>query len=208
MQKTNYNIKNSPFLNFTCSRYSISARINAKSTYDYCKKNNLSFFIVSLACLIKGVNSVPNLHKTIINNEEKEFNKIDGITPLLDEDMNMFEMRFPSPNENESLKEWYNKIVNLRDKILNKEKESFSVAMEKRDEEGIANFSCIPWIDFDNITPAICKPHQIQPLITWGKIREDGEMSVAIAVNHIFVYGHDLGIFYKNIQNYFNNPEF
>ena len=77
--------------------------------------------------------------------------------------------------------------------------------MFKRDSENIANFSCIPWVDFDSITSAIVQNNQIQPLITWGKVDENYEMTVSITVNHIFVNGRELGYFYENVEKEFNS---
>lgn len=76
--------------------------------------------------------------------------------------------------------------------------------MEKRDYENIANYSCIPWVDFESITSVILTGNQIQPLITWGKVNKNYEMSVAITVSHIFVNGRELGLFYKKVQENFN----
>lgn len=71
--------------------------------------------------------------------------------------------------------------------------------------ENIANFSCIPWVDFDSITSCIVEANQIQPLITWGRVNKDYEMTVSITVSHIFVNGQELGHFYKYAQNEFEN---
>jgi len=76
--------------------------------------------------------------------------------------------------------------------------------MEKRDFTNIANFSCIPWVDFDSITNCVLNNHQIQPLITWGKVNKNYEMSISITVSHIFVNGQDLAYFYKNAEKEFN----
>ena len=83
--------------------------------------------------------------------------------------------------------------------------EGFKLDMFKRDFENIANFSCIPWVDFDSITTVIVTNNQIQPLITWGRVNEDYEMSVSITVSHIFVNGRELGYFYENLQKELDN---
>ena len=77
--------------------------------------------------------------------------------------------------------------------------------VSERDVINIANFSCIPWVDFDTITSIIDTPKQTQPLVTWGKVNKDYEMSVAITVSHIFVNGRELGYFYENAQKEFDN---
>lgn len=66
------------------------------------------------------------------------------------------------------------------------------------DETNIANFSCMPWFDFNVIINCIIDGKAIQPLITWGKVNKNYEMSVAITFNPIFVNGRELGYFYEN----------
>ena len=77
--------------------------------------------------------------------------------------------------------------------------------MLERDYTNIANYSCIPWVDFDSITSCEVNPRAIQPLITWGKVNDDYEMTVSITVNHIFVVGRDLAYFYEYAQKEFDS---
>lgn len=206
MKKLDFNLKESPFYNFQNARTDISFKVNAQNTYEYCKKNNLSFFIISLGCLLKGLNDVPELRRKIINNQAVEFDKIDGVTPLLDKNNNMLEMRVTSIEKNQTLKDWHDKVKKEEKSIINHEKPSFNIDMDFRDQEPIANFSCVPWVNFESISPCVTEPHQTQPLITWGKL-VNGKMTVAISTSHIFVFGIHIGLFNKSIQKYFNNPE-
>lgn len=207
MKELDFNISESPFSDFFTSRYSMSFRIDIQKAWEYSKDNDLSFFIVSLACLLCGLNSVPELRRRIIGGKAFEFDKIDGITPIMNEDESVFEeMRVSPPTESESFENWHDKVVDIRDSILEGKTKGFSIGMTKRDIEPIANFSCIPWVDFDTLVNCISEPHQIQPLITWGKVSENKKMPVAIAINHIFVYGKHIGQFQNNTQKYFNNP--
>lgn len=207
MKELDFDLKDSPFSNFFTSRCSISARINVKNVLNFCNEKNLSFFVLSLGCLLSGLNSVPELRRRILNGKAIEFDKLDAIVPIMDKDESIFEeMRVSPPKKSESLKEWHDRVINLRDSILNGNKQGFSLEITKRDIEPIGNFSCIPWVDFDTLSNCILEPHQVQPLITWGKV-SNNKMSVAIAFNHIFVYGRQIGHFYDNVQEYFNNPE-
>ena len=45
----------------------------------------------------------------------------------------------------------------------------------------------------------------IQPLITWGKVNDDYEMSISITVSHIFVNGRELAYFFENAQKEFDS---
>lgn len=206
MKEIEFDLKNNPFINFQSSRYTMSSRINASKLWDYCHENDKSFFIMSLGCLMNAVNKVPEFKRRIINDKVVEYDYLEGTCPIMNENENIFkEMRVKVPQEFENIHEWHDYVKKLSTDILTGKKEGFSIEMMKRDVENIANFSCIPWVDFDSITSAFTTGRQIQPLITWGKINKDYEMTVSITVNHIFVNGRELAYFYEYAQNEFNH---
>ena len=98
MHKIDFNLEKNPFYNFQSSRYSMSARVNVKKAYEFAKNENYSFFLVTLASLLKAANDVEKLRYRIINNEVVEFESMDGITPIMDESKNSYcEMRVTNP---------------------------------------------------------------------------------------------------------------
>ena len=205
MKKIDFDLKNNPFFNFQSSRYTMSARINVEKLWKLCKENDYSFFILSLGCLINGVNSVQNLKRRIIDGDAVEYDYLEGVSPIMNKDLEIYqEMRVKTPQEFEDIFKWHNYVRNLSAKILSGEDEGFTLDMDKRDFTNIANFSCIPWVDFDSVTSCKLNNRQIQPLVTWGKVNENYEMSVSITVNHIFVHGRDLGYFFENTQKEFD----
>lgn len=205
MREIEFNLDENPFTDFLTSRYSISARVNAELMWKWCHENGRSFFIMSLGCLMNAVNSVPELKRRILDGKAVEYNYLEGVCPIMDEGNAIYrEMRVKIPQEFKNIHEWHDYVRKLSEDILSGKKESFSLKMEQRDLTNIANFSCIPWIDFDMITTGIVDGRAIQPLITWGKINENYEMSVAITVNHIFVNGRELSYFYENLQKELN----
>lgn len=204
MKEIEFDLDGNPFIDFLSSRYTISARINVEKLWKYCKEHDKSFFVMSLGCLMNSVNAVPNLKRRIINDKAIEFDYLEGTCPIMDEDNEVYmEMRVMTPQCFANILEWHDYVRRLSSDILSGKKDGFSLDMEKRDIENIANFSCIPWIDFDSITTAIVTNRQIQPLITWGKVNDEYEMTVSISVSHIFVNGRELGIFYENAQQEF-----
>lgn len=206
MKKIDFDLKNNPFYNFQSSRYAISARINVEKAWKFSKENDYSFFILSLGCLMNGVNSVSNLKMRILNDEVVEYDYLDGVSPIMNENENDYsEIRVDIPQKFSDILEWHDYVRDLSEEILDGKKEGFNLEMEKRDFTNIANFSCIPWVDFDCITNCVLTPNQIQPLVTWGKVNKDHEMSVSITVSHIFVHGRDLADFYENTQKEFNS---
>ena len=208
MREIEFNLDENPFINFQSARYSMSARVNVEKLWNWCHENGKSFFIMSLGCLMNAVNSVDELKRRIIDNKAVEFNYLNGVTPIMNEDEGIYcEMKVKTPQEFENIIQWHDYVKDLSADILSGKSESFFIEMEKRDLTNIANFSCIPWVDFDMITNCTVKGKAIQPLITWGKVNENFEMSVSITVSHIFVNGRELGYFYENAQREFNNIE-
>lgn len=209
MREIEFNLDENPFTDILSSRYSISARINVKKLWDFTHENDKSFFVMSLGCLMNAVNGVDQLKRRIIDGKAVEFEYLEGTCPIMDENNESYhEMRVETPQNYSDIFEWHDYVKKLSSEILSDKKEGFNLDMHSRDFENIANFSCIPWVDFDTLTTCVVSPNQIQPLITWGKINKDYEMSVAITVNHIFVNGRELGLFYENAQKEFNSDYF
>ena len=201
MKEIDFDLEKNPFINFASARYAMSARVNVLKLWKYCKNNDKSFFIMTLGCLMKSVNSIPQLKRRIIDGKVIEYDYLEGVSPIMDDENEIYkEMRVKSPHEFENILQWHDYVKKLSDDILNGKREGFCIEMEKRDLEKIANFSCIPWVDFDMLTNCTVDGMEIQPLITWGKVNKDYEMSVSITVSHIFVNGRELGYFYENLQ--------
>lgn len=205
MREIEFDLNANPFINFLSARYAVSARVNVEKLWKWCHENDKSFFIMSLGCLMNAVNSVQNLKRRIIDGKTIEYDYLEGLAPIMDEDNDIYkEMRVKVPQEFADIIEWHDYVRDLSASILNGEMEGYFIEMEKRDLTNVANFSCIPWIDFDMLTNCVVDGAAIQPLITWGKVNEDYEMSVSITVSHIFVNGRELGYFYENAQKEFD----
>ncbi|MBQ2652244.1 MAG: chloramphenicol acetyltransferase [Methanobrevibacter sp.] len=206
MREIEFNLNENPFINMLTSRYAMSARINVEKMWNWCHENDKSFFIISMGCLMNAVNSVPALKRRIIDDKAVEYDYLEGVCPIMDEGNDMYmEMRVKTPQEFKDMIEWHDYAKALSSDILSSKTKGFSLEMENRDQTNIANFSCIPWVDFDMITNCIVEGNAIQPLITWGRVNKNYEMSVSITVSHIFVNGRDLGYFYENAQKEFNS---
>ena len=206
MREIEFDLDENPFINMLSSRYTMSARVNVEKLWDWCHENDKSFFVMSFGCMMNAVNSVPQFKRRIIDGKVIEFDYLEGTTPIMDEGNEAYkEMRVETPQNFDTICEWHDYVKDLSKGILDGTVEGFKLDMFKRDFENIANFSCIPWVDFDSITTVIVTNNQIQPLITWGRVNEDYEMSVSITVSHIFVNGRELGYFYENLQKELDN---
>lgn len=192
-----------PFLDFFCSRYSMTVKIKAINTYNFAKKNNIPFFNLTLACLLEAINKIPEFKRRIIDNKVIEYENLNAVTPILQKDNSLREIEiFPLSNF-KSFNEWNEYVQYKKNNI---EKEQYSKEPSIRDNEPIANFSCIPWLDFDSMTNVIYSPHQIMPCISWGKLNNDN-ISISLTASHIFIFGFHFKLFYEYSEKYLNNPE-
>ena len=206
MKEIDFDLENNPFINFLSSRYSMSARIDVENLWIKSKEQDLSFFVMSLGALMNALNDIPQMRRRIIDGKVIEFESLDAVCPIMDKDETVFkEIRIEAPQRFYNILKWHDYVVDYQLNVLEGVDKAFDLDTMERDKINIANFSCIPWVDFDSITNATAAGNAIQPLITWGKVNENYEMTVSITVSHIFVNGLELAKFYKNAQENFDS---
>ncbi|ORX72527.1 chloramphenicol O-acetyltransferase [Anaeromyces robustus] len=192
-----------PFTNFLTSRYSMTVRLPAQNTFDYAKREGMSFFNLTLACLLKALNEIPEFRYRIKNEKVIEYEKINAVTPIMMPDHTIREIEIKPVSEFNSLREWNdyvdNKKKNINDNL-------FSVEPSLRDILPIGNFSCIPWINFDSMTNVMADSKQLMPVITWGKF-VDGKIPISLTASHIFIFGWQFKLFYEKAEDYLTHPE-
>ncbi len=206
MKEIDFDLENNPFINFLSSRYTMSARVNVENLWIKSKEQDLSFFVMSLGALMNALNDIPQMRRRIIDGKVIEFESLDAVCPIMDKEETVFkEIRIEGPQRFYNILKWHDYVVDYQLNVLEGVDKPFDVDTMERDKINIANFSCIPWVDFDSITNATAAGNAIQPLITWGKVNDDFEMTVSITVSHIFVNGLELAKFYKNAQENFDS---
>jgi chloramphenicol O-acetyltransferase type A len=206
MKEIDFDLENNPFINFLSSRYTMSARVNVENLWIKSKEQDLSFFVMSLGALMNALNDIPQMRRRIIDGRVIEFESLDAVCPIMDKDETVFkEIRIEGPQRFYNILKWHDYVVDYQLNVLEGVDKAFDLDTMERDKINIANFSCIPWVDFDSITNATAAGNAIQPLITWGKVNDDFEMTVSITVSHIFVNGLELAKFYKNAQENFDS---
>ena len=206
MKEIDFDLENNPFINFLSSRYTMSARVNVENLWIKSKEQDLSFFVMSLGALMNALNDIPQMRRRIIDGKVIEFESLDAVCPIMDKEGTVFkEIRIEGPQRFYNILKWHDYVVDYQLNVLEGVDKAFDLGTMERDKINIANFSCIPWVDFDSITNATAAGNAIQPLITWGKVNENYEMTVSITVSHIFVNGLELAKFYKNAQENFDS---
>ena len=196
-------VEDLPFLKFFTSRYSMTVRVPAQNTYDLSKKQGMSFFNLTTACLLKAINEIPEFRYRIKNGKVIEYEKINAVSPIMQPDHSILEIEIKPTSEFNSLQEWNNYVDNKKKNIKDNQ---FLVDPSLRDVLPIANFSCITWINFDSMTNVISEPHQIMPVITWGKL-VDGKISISLTASHVFIFGWQFKLFFEKAEEYLTHPE-
>ena len=205
MKEIDFDLENNPFINFLSSRYTMSARVNVENLWIKSKEQDLSFFVMSLGALMNALNDIPQMRRRIIDGGVIEFESLDAVCPIMDKDETVFkEIRIEGPQRFYNILKWHDYVVDYQLNVIEGVDKAFDLDTMERDKINIANFSCIPWVDFDSITNATAAGNAIQPLITWGKVNDNYEMTVSITVSHIFVNGLELAKFYKYAQENFD----
>ena len=192
-----------PFADFLTSRYSMTVKLNALKTYELAKKENIPFFNLTSACILETINEIPEFKWRIIGDNVVEYEKINAVSPIMQNDYTIREIEIKPACEFGDIFQWSEYVENKKNNI---EDNQYLVEPMKRDEEPIANLSCIPWIDFDSMTNIIASPNQIMPVISWGKL-VDEKIPVSLTASHIFIFGWHFKLFYENLERYLNNPE-
>jgi len=192
-----------PFADFLTSRYSMTVKLDALKTYELAKKENIPFFNLTSACILETLNEIPEFKWRIVGDNVVEYEKINAVSPIMQNDYTIREIEIKPACEFGDIFQWNEYVENKKDNI---EDNQYLVEPMKRDEEPIANLSCIPWIDFDSMTNIIASPNQIMPVISWGKL-VDEKIPVSLTASHIFIFGWHFKLFYENLERYLNNPE-
>ena len=185
------------FQRFECPCYSLSARVDAQALYTFAKSKQESFFLLTLYALLRAANAVPQLRQRSIDGKIIEFDAIDAMTPIL------------GPHE----LFYHAWCAYQADFPTFKAHCSAAVALAKQGVEAIDETrhdflcaSCVPWLNFDSVSPAHSTFHQAIPLLTWGKLQQ-GTIPISIKINHCFVDGLHLGRFFGAVERYASQPE-
>ena len=133
MKESECNLEENPFINYLSSRYAMNARINVEKLWNWCHENNKSFFIMSLGCLMNAVNSVPQLKRRIHDGKVIEYDSLDGVSPIMNEDEHIYrEMRVKTPQEFEDILQWHDYVKNTSNDILSELKKVITEKLGKQ----------------------------------------------------------------------------
>ena len=186
---------------FISSRYSITSLIDCENLYSFSKENEFSFFNLCVAAIYKTIESIPELKTFVLYGEGREYEHINIVLPLINEENNVGNICIESIDDFASFKEWDDFLQNIKQ---NPKNHQYVYGPESQNHV-FAILSCLPWIHYTNFNDMTLASNNFIPVVHWGKY-ENGKLPVTISINHIFVFGYHLGLFFNILSNYMENP--
>lgn len=181
--------------------FNLTTELNVTGLYDYCKKNDLSFFLACLHFAVESANEIPEFRLRIINNTLFEFEKIDIGSTVLNADNSFSFCYFERKNT------VFDFDLNGKE-ILKKNGESDDFDSNK-EVVNLIYASSIPWVSFTSIKHArsIEREKSGIPKFVFGKFFEKDnikKMPFSIEVHHALMDGFHVGNFLEIFQSKMN----
>ncbi len=193
-RKTQYDFFKSyddPFFNLT-------TQLDVTNLYNYCKKNDLSFFLTNLFLALESANEILEFRLRIINNKVYEFESIDIGSTVLNDD-NTFSFCFFKRE-----KSIYEFVKQGKEALIkHKENNNFD---SNKEVQNLIYCSFIPWVSFTSFKHARNMERESSgiPKFVFGKYFEENKikkMPFSIEVHHALMDGYHVGKFLELFQS-------
>lgn len=176
--------------------FNITANVDVTNLYQFCRKNNYSFFLTCLYISTKTANSIEEFRIRLQNNEAILFDKIDSGSTVLKDDNTFFFCYLEFFNDLEKF------LKNSREQINIQKELGFSDG--GRDNQAVMYHSTLPWVSFTSVQHAqdSVKGNSV-PKVVFGKYFKEGEkllMPLAVEVHHALTDGYHVGLFFEKFQ--------
>lgn len=201
-RKTTYDWFNS----FSNSTYSVTVKMDITKLIKFTKETNSSFFANMLYIVVTGLNSIEEMRMRMYNGKPVIYDDINPAFTVMTKGLVFTNARFKN---NKDYNIFYKSCRECIDGNYNNEYKQEYNLEDKYDEYYI---TCVPWINFESATHPIPddKHSQCVPRIGWGKyykVNDRYEISLNIAVSHIFVDGYPLSCCFNKIQELLDNVD-
>ena len=176
--------------------FSLTAPVDITAARKRTRADGLSIFNVTLFCLMKTVNAIPEFRtrfrgETVI---EHDIVHASFTVPIGGDGFAFCQTSF--------VDDWpsFNALCH---ETVAAAKRQTALDDEIAGEDQWIYLSCMPWIDFTAITHPLAGKDDCIPRIAWGKIVEDGaraRISVNLQVHHALMDGYHAAKFYELLE--------
>ncbi len=197
-RKTQYEF----FKDYEDPYFNLTANLEVTNLYNFCKENQISFFLACLYLAVETANEILEFRLRIIDGQVFEYKSIDIGSTVLNKD-NSFSFCFFKRQAS------ILKFDKSGKRILKKHQENTDFDSNK-DMTNVIYASSIPWISFTSIKHSrdIKREKSGIPKFVFGKYFNENKyikMPFSIEVHHALMDGFHVGKFIENFQKRINN---
>ncbi len=180
--------------------WGVTVEIDCTIAYDYCKKNNLSFFLYYLHKSLVSANLIEPFRYRISGEQVYVYDTVNA-SPTINRDNGTFGFAYMDYRED------FFEFNELAKKEIERIKGS-SDLVPAVSGENVIHYSSLPWLNFSSISLArsFSFPDSC-PKITFGKmtVSEDKKlMPLSVHVHHALIDGFHVGLFMDEYQKIMN----
>lgn len=190
------------FKDFVNPNVSVTCIVDASKCFRRAKALGDKFFHHYLYAILKAANEIRELHYRFTpSGDIAYYDKIDVLSPIrLPGHESFTTLRFPYIDDRAAF------ISSIQEIIEKADAQTSFGEEESLEEYDVVLVSAIPDLAFTSISYTQKHRHGNDfPLINVGKMEADGKMPIAICINHAFIDGEHLALFYKLLQKYLNS---
>lgn len=182
--------------------FNLTTQIEVTNLYNYCKKNDLSFFLACLHLAVESANEIVEFRLRIIDKKLFEFKSINIGSTVLNDDKTFSFCYFERKDSLGKFDE-YGKM------ILQEHKEITEFGANEN-HLNLIHCSFIPWVSFTSFKHARNKELESSgiPKFVFGKYVEENntkKMPFSIEVHHALMDGLHVGEFLEIFQDKINS---
>lgn len=185
------------FKDFEEPFFGLTFNADVTQLYDYCQKENISFYAGYLYAILKTVNQIKEFRLRIKEDETVVLYDSIGASTTVNRLNNTFGFSHVDyKNDFEAF------TISLKKEIARVEANNKLISNEKGDD--VIYFSALPWVKFTSLSHARSfSRRESVPRISVGKMYTSGTkryMPVSVHVHHAMMDGYHVGLFVEKLQ--------
>jgi chloramphenicol O-acetyltransferase type A len=188
------------FSNYEEPFWGIVSNINCSKAYEYCKKNDISFFLYYFYNSLKAVNNIKELRYRIEEDKVVEYSKIHASQTIERDDRSFGFGFFPYFDE-------FEEFLDYSKNEISQVKAANGLGLDRIDNplrQDVIHFSVVKWVSFTGLSHARnFKFKESIPKITFGRFfREKNDMflPVSLHAHHSLADGYHAGLFFRQLE--------
>ncbi len=189
------------FKGFSEPFFGLTVDVDCTIAYDFCKQNEVSFFLFYLHRSLLAANKIENFKYRIHNDEVYVYDHINA-SPTINRPNGTFGFSYMPFQEN-----FANFIKEAKLEI--DRVQSTNSLIPATSGENVIHYSSIPWIKFTSLSHSRHFEFEDScPKITFGKMTNNGakkEMPMSIHAHHALIDGSHIGEYIDLFQELLNN---